>query len=305
MRRVLCNSYTLLCGLFGGMTMSNEEKPEWLLRVPLAVEMEEVFIAYIDAKQGIGDEFHVHDSVHQIYIPLSGRFIVDVEGQSKELTPNDWAVMSAGTSRRSYFLEEQTRILLINFNRDFLQKVISEYTGEKKGVEFAPWGKASASVLQRMAESQIRLFLSGLPEQIDSQEQERQIANLFLTIHQGSYNLNGIEDFKVLGRFDLQKVLSFMKEHFKENLTLDVILKSCKISRSYLFRLFKEYLNTTPLKYLNALKLQYAERMLKQPQPSITDIAYECGFGSLSTFERLFKTTYGCTPSLYRFDRLV
>jgi AraC-like DNA-binding protein len=55
------------------------------------------------------------------------------------------------------------------------------------------------------------------------------------------------------------------------------------------------------MKYFE-LQLQNSKLMLVQfaPHTAVTDIAFEVGFGSLATFERLFKKKFGTTPSQYR-----
>ncbi|MCE2431677.1 MAG: helix-turn-helix domain-containing protein [Candidatus Latescibacteria bacterium] len=43
-----------------------------------------------------------------------------------------------------------------------------------------------------------------------------------------------------------------------------------------------------------------AEEALKHTSDSISEIAYRCGFTSLSTFSKVFKATYGNNPTTYR-----
>ncbi|YCA13389.1 helix-turn-helix transcriptional regulator [Bacillus sp. AK128] len=65
-------------------------------------------------------------------------------------------------------------------------------------------------------------------------------------------------------------------------------------------RLFQENIGTSPAKYINALRIEKAKEQLKRTNHGITSIAFECGFGSLSTFERAFKRIYHCSPQEFR-----
>ncbi|MCE2431675.1 MAG: helix-turn-helix transcriptional regulator, partial [Candidatus Latescibacteria bacterium] len=48
------------------------------------------------------------------------------------------------------------------------------------------------------------------------------------------------------------------------------------------------------------VRMAKAEEALKHTSDSISEIAYQCGFASLSTFSRVFKATYGDNPTTYR-----
>ncbi|NME68087.1 helix-turn-helix transcriptional regulator [Flammeovirga aprica] len=65
--------------------------------------------------------------------------------------------------------------------------------------------------------------------------------------------------------------------------------------------MFKEITNQTPIKYLTDLRLKLAKKCLKeQPDKTITEIAYFCGFTSGRYFSTLFKKNYHLTPNEYR-----
>ena len=52
--------------------------------------------------------------------------------------------------------------------------------------------------------------------------------------------------------------------------------------------------------YVNQKRIAKAESMLVEPQYSVTEVASNCGFSSLSSFIRMFKIVKGCTPSDFR-----
>ena len=53
-------------------------------------------------------------------------------------------------------------------------------------------------------------------------------------------------------------------------------------------------------KYLNQKRIENAERLLINPEVSVTEVSLSSGFTSLSSFIRMFKQIKGCTPSEYR-----
>ena len=62
----------------------------------------------------------------------------------------------------------------------------------------------------------------------------------------------------------------------------------------------KQYTNFTFCDYLKHRRIQAAEMLLEQPEYSITEVALQAGFPSISTFNRIFKEYKNCTPTEYR-----
>lgn len=71
-------------------------------------------------------------------------------------------------------------------------------------------------------------------------------------------------------------------------------------SREHLARSMKKYYHTSPSEYVTDLRLEYSVTLLTSSTLSATDICFECGFGNLSWFYKLFIKKYGITPVDYR-----
>lgn len=84
------------------------------------------------------------------------------------------------------------------------------------------------------------------------------------------------------------------------NLSIAEFASLCGMSISSFKRKFQETYNETPKKYILKMKLLKASQILKQKDHRISDIAYDCGFETISTFNRSFKSLYGKSPSEYR-----
>ena len=73
------------------------------------------------------------------------------------------------------------------------------------------------------------------------------------------------------------------------------------LSRTSLFNKIKSLTGMTPNNFIIDIKLKHAATSLrKHPDGNISTIAYACGFNTLSHFNKLFKKTYGITPTQYR-----
>ncbi|WNS46907.1 helix-turn-helix domain-containing protein [Paenibacillus sp. MMS20-IR301] len=98
----------------------------------------------------------------------------------------------------------------------------------------------------------------------------------------------------------LASAISFIEDHYLEQITLEEIAAKSNISVRHLNRICKSYYQTTPIAYLQRLRLERACTLLKQTSLSITDISYACGFNDSNYLTRQFKKIIGMTPKAYR-----
>ena len=102
------------------------------------------------------------------------------------------------------------------------------------------------------------------------------------------------------GRFP--EVLSYMEEHCGENLSLSETAAYAGISESYLSKIFSRYAGMGFVEYLNLLRISRASELLQESGRKVIDVAGECGFGNIRSFNRVFLRYTGRTPSAYRRD---
>lgn len=98
----------------------------------------------------------------------------------------------------------------------------------------------------------------------------------------------------------IQQAFSYINEHFAEKISLEDVAEASSLSRTYLSRYFKKMTGQTLFNYIQQTRIKYASYLLQTGQTSITQIALDCGFDSVSYFNRIFKKYYGITPGQYR-----
>lgn len=102
----------------------------------------------------------------------------------------------------------------------------------------------------------------------------------------------------------LNQMVDFIYDNYQKQLSLDEISASANVSNSTACRLFKKYLQQSPINYLNAYRLEVGCQLLKNSDASIAEISGVCGFNQQSYFNRLFRRTYAMTPLQYRLSDL-
>jgi len=93
---------------------------------------------------------------------------------------------------------------------------------------------------------------------------------------------------------------STIENNLYSDLSLNEFARLCNMSIATFNRKFREVYLQTPRAYIIHKKMKKASLLLSSPEKRITDIAFECGFESISTFNRVFKTHFGKSPSKYR-----
>ncbi len=92
----------------------------------------------------------------------------------------------------------------------------------------------------------------------------------------------------------------YISQNCTEPLSLESVARKIGISKSYFSHLFKDYTKTTFVDYLTKERIRRAEAMFMEPGMKFIDIAFECGFSSISSFNRTFKKIKGISPREFR-----
>ncbi|WP_278353918.1 AraC family transcriptional regulator [Chryseobacterium gleum] len=104
-------------------------------------------------------------------------------------------------------------------------------------------------------------------------------------------------DFKVVQN----AIISFYQEshdYLDEEFTLDQLSGRLKISKADLSITFNKHLHSNFHEYTNRHRIQHFKKILQEdPSASVTDLAFQCGFKSKSTFYKYFKMEFNCLPS--------
>ena len=95
----------------------------------------------------------------------------------------------------------------------------------------------------------------------------------------------------------IEQAVAYIRENFASDITLSALAKKFSVSPEHFSRMFKKETGLGFSKYLNSLRLQYAEHLLKNSESqNITQVAEICGFEDSNYFSKKFKEVYGTSP---------
>lgn len=98
----------------------------------------------------------------------------------------------------------------------------------------------------------------------------------------------------------IRMITSYIKRHYRENITLSALAESQNLSVSYLSKFFEKHMGTNFINYYNSIKLEHAVNEMLSSDITIENIARNSGFSDSRSFVNAFKKNYGILPSEYR-----
>ena len=92
------------------------------------------------------------------------------------------------------------------------------------------------------------------------------------------------------------QVMEHVRKHYAQDISEQELAGSLGMSYHHFSRSFKRVTGITFREYLNQTRIHQAERMLHEGGRSVSEVAIECGYNSISYFIRVFRTLTGRTP---------
>lgn len=250
---------------------------------------------------------HWH-SAYEMIVPIEGNYLVTVSGQTHELAPGDIFLIPSG---EPHCLKAPTRGGRFIFLFDFEQILAI------KGASYLASCMSKPLLINRSTCPSIYAEEAELFYQICSEylrdDSLRDIGiyskllTLFLNFGQQRLCAEGSPTLAQLPHSSQRNyaerfgaVFSYLDRHFAEDLTLEDVAAVAGFSKFHFSRTFKQLSGCNFYEYLCHRRIKSSEALLMKPELSISQIALQSGFSSVSTFNRTFKKLKGCTPTQYR-----
>lgn len=98
----------------------------------------------------------------------------------------------------------------------------------------------------------------------------------------------------------VRHAVTTIRERYCEPLSLDDLARGARVSKYYFLRVFTQVTGVTPGRFLTAVRLQEAKRLLLSTSLNVADISAQVGYSSTGSFTRRFTESVGLAPTQYR-----
>ena len=232
---------------------------------------------------------HVHEIVELICV-LTGSCVLQIDGRSYELQPGDVAVAFPLVPHSYDSLTPDCT----GFAAFFLADTIAEFSGI-----FHTMLPAEPVLRHARVSEEIRVAVDRLLETSSEERWPFRLAYLHLLL---AGVLNAMR-FSPTGAFNERglayRVVKYIFDHAFENITLASAAHGLGVSESHLSHLFSQQFHINFRRFVNAIRVDKAKMMMRDPHVTLTDICYGCGYDNMRTFRRAFIRETGILPSTY------
>lgn len=253
-------------------------------------------------------DFHWHDEL-QFTLAVHGSLTLQVDAGQYFLNEGEAAFINSGMIHAVIELSKGGKYSSLNFP----YKLLSFFPGSRMEKEHVlpyvtggclpviilrpetEWQKSALDLLQE---------INGMWDNNSGIQNEylittKIVALWYILISNLSDESKNIFSVDSVRRERLQLMLSFIYEHFPEDIALANIACIAHISIGECCRIFREHLQTTPYRFLTEYRIRKSVELLSG-ELSISEIAGRCGYNQTSNYIAKFKSIMDCTPAQYR-----
>ncbi len=240
---------------------------------------------------------HWHESLELLFV-LAGEVSVFTGDRRHMLKAEDMLLVNSNTvhelhSESCVLIAVQIKLSKFNLSPDLLQSLY--------------FSCSSVDAPDPEAFTTIKRIITALLQVSAAEREDKLFRNRTLAYELLSELVKNFRAEKPLAETNTQKhlerlnrILRYIGEHYREQLSLMELAEAEHLSVPYLSSFFEKYMGINYSAYYTNLRLEHALRELIFSDEPVEQIALASGFSDSRTFARAFKKRYNTTPSLYR-----
>lgn len=255
--------------------------------------------SYLSSSQLITN--HWHYSLEILYLE-SGKMDVGINNRVYSLKSGDLIVINSGNIHYTH-CRELSRVYALQVPYPILKAHIPNYdyirfqTQENSDVLT---GSSHVPKLQELLIQLYDTFSSELPGYtLNFSSQLYQLLYLLFLHYRADISMT-TKQKSDRNLVRLEQVMSYVKAHYSQPITLEEGAGILSLNPEYFCRYFKKYMGMTFLEYVNSIRLSHIHQDLLNTNYSISELLERHGFTNYKLFSKMFRNTYGCSPSLLR-----
>lgn len=218
---------------------------------------------------------------YEITYVLDGCFFADIDSQHYELGPNT-IFLAPPKAVHSHDSNDSFEVIYMGFYYNGSQGILNQYVFDDKD-------KKVLNILNMIISE-----YKNADTHYENICHELQKIFLFTLLRlQGNSNVSDNETI-------LKYAVSYLQDHYYDDIDMQELAKSLGYSYDHFRHIFKENFGVPPKQFLFNQRMQYAIRLLRDTNESVSNIAKSCGFASTTRFISAFKSLFSVSPMQYR-----
>ena len=245
-------------------------------------------------------DYHYHEFYKLLFF-VSGKGGYFVEGKRYALTPGDIILIGKQCVHRPEFESGiPCERIILYISPDFLLRESSS------ACQLADcFSKEYDHVLRPNEKIRKTLFsiVSNMEQELSSKRYGKEIVstgmllNLLVEIARSIFHKEVQKPAPMLPKSKrMLDIMHYLDAHLTEDINIDLLAEKFYISRFHMMRRFREETGTTIHAYISDHRLMLARDWIGQGIPA-TEVCFQCGFGSYSSFSRAYGKFFGTTPT--------
>lgn len=249
---------------------------------------------------------HWHSEIEMLLV-LDGRMKVGINSETRNLNSGDLAICRSGDIHFYDGLDSHSSGLVIAFTPQVIEGMISMPANSRLLTPFIDQATVSQAGLNPTAIESIRLTMKKLHVEMDRKEKHYQVFVLSLlheliglALRHLPVSSTSVRSESAAARKLTQKAIKYVESNYALSISLENVAEHLGITEVYFSRVFIKVTGLNFKTYLNKLRIEKAKNMILYSDDPIVEIACKCGFGSIRTFNRVFKAEKGIAPTQLR-----
>jgi len=242
-------------------------------------------------------QMHWHDRVELLYI-TAGELVVHLDDSQAEVSAGQVAVFCPRMLHGGFAGENGVTFHAIMFDLD------NFYNKTPASEKYLAGLLRNEVYFQTVtANEYITKVVKQLVERLTVKDEENPLLVIGLIYEiVGNLYQFGKESIKPIQKIgeNFRNVLEYINTHFTEDISTKSLSQRFGYNETYFCRRFKEVTGITLMKYIQILRMELAQKLLKNTEKGVAEIALECGFTDISYFSNCFKRQVGLAPKEFR-----
>lgn len=249
---------------------------------------------------------HHHD-FYEIYFFLSGNVSYNIESRSYRLSSGDVLVISPQELHQPVFSPEKQHYerYVLWISESFLQQYVLQGQDLSQCFHSTRPGHTNLIRPDGVSRELLNYLFQQLVREQDSKEFAAEmsclslLAQLLVVVNRMALRAGRAPEPRENADSVVYRILTYINEHYSEDLTLDFLANEFFLSKYHLSREFSRVVGTSVHRYIVQKRLIMA-RQLMAAGTSTSEVSQLCGFGDYSNFYRAFTGEYQISPRKYQ-----